>query len=71
MKPVKSSNVSEIGYDESTKTMDVRFKKTNALYRYTQVPKTVYDEFISAESIGKFLHKNIVGNKSYPFTKVE
>lgn len=56
--PVESSNIKGIGYDEKTKILTVVFKK-NTKYRYSDVPKTIYEELMAAESIGKFFHSRI------------
>jgi hypothetical protein len=49
---VKSSNLSEVGYDADTQVLEVQFKK-GAIYQYFDVPVEVYDELMEAESIGK------------------
>ena len=61
---VNSSNVEEIGYDSATQTLEVLFKKGN-IYQYFDVPQTVYDNLISAGSVGEFLNKEIKGNYRY------
>lgn len=67
LKPVKSSQVSHIGYDEATKTLAVTFTRgTGAIYHYPDVSKETYVAFNKAESIGSFFGKHI---KSLPFKK--
>lgn len=56
--PVNSSNVQEVGYDEPTQELQVRFKN-NSLYRYIGVPKVEFDNLLGAESVGKYLNANI------------
>lgn len=60
MKPVESSNIRSIGYDESKADLHVEFKGSG-IYIYHDVPKEVYDGFMAAESKGNFLAKNIKG----------
>ena len=68
MKPVESSNIRAIGYDESKAELHVEFKGSG-VYVYHDVPKETYDKFMAAESKGSFLAKNIKG--VYPATKKE
>lgn len=50
--PVKSSNVEAMGYDEATKTARVRFKGGQT-YRYTDVPKDLFEAVVGSQSVGK------------------
>jgi len=59
MKPVESSNIRAIGYDESKAELHVEFK--GGIYIYHDVPKKVYDNFMVAESKGSLFAKNIKG----------
>lgn len=52
---VESSNLSAIGYDSQTHTLGVLFR-ANTLYFYCGVPQKVYDDFLKAESLGKFFN---------------
>lgn len=69
--PVISSNVKSIGYDVQTKTLEVEFL-TESVYQYSDVPPTVWREFLrrkrTNESIGKYLNGNV--KRTYDFTKV-
>jgi hypothetical protein len=56
MEKVNSSNIEEIGYDESISALVVTFKNTSS-YRYIGVPKDVYESLMKAESIGTFFSK--------------
>lgn len=56
--PIQSSNVAEVGYDPATMTMEVAFTN-GSVYQYFDVPETVFQELLSAESIGKFMHEQI------------
>jgi KTSC domain len=62
--PVSSSNIASIGYDQKTRTLEVEFLK-GGVYQYFDVPQAVYEEFISAESKGKYLADQIKGNYRY------
>jgi len=57
--PVKSSNVASVGYDEQTKTLEVAFQ-SGGIYQYSGVETQTHADLMGAESIGKFMHQNIV-----------
>jgi hypothetical protein len=58
--PVSSSNIESVGYDADSSTLEVEFKK-GGVYQYYDVPGHVYEDFISAESLGSYLHHSIKG----------
>jgi hypothetical protein len=53
MKAVESKMFSAVGYDSETQTLQVRFAN-GGTYAYLDVPETVYQELMAAESKGKF-----------------
>ena len=61
---VQSSNVEAVGYDSGTSELYVRFRNGSA-YKYSGVPKTVYDGIFKAESVGRYLNESIRGLYSY------
>jgi hypothetical protein len=61
-KSVTSTNIQSIGYEDTD--LEVTFKG-GSTYRYSKVPKSVYDELMSAESIGSYFAKNIKNNYTY------
>lgn len=67
MHPAISSNIAAAGYDEATRTLEIRFSN-GATYRYNDVPKEVYEGMWKAESMGKFVHASIASK--YKFAKV-
>lgn len=69
MKPVESSLITAIGYDEATETLRIEFKSGGA-YEYANVPKHVHEDMLASESVGKFFLRRIKGNPEYLFTKV-
>jgi len=62
--PVTSSNVDSVGYDTGTQTLEVEFKN-GYIYQYFDVPETIYQQMINADSAGKFLINNIKGVYRY------
>lgn len=60
---VESSNISEVGYDAQTQTLEIMFKDGN-IYQYFDVPAHIHAELL-AGSPGKFFHANIRGVYRY------
>ena len=60
----ESSNVSEIGYENSTLTLEVKFHN-GGVYQYFDVPQHIWEAFKAADSKGKFLAHNIKGHYRY------
>lgn len=58
--PVKSSQIASVGYDATTKTMEIKFK-TGGHYSYPGVTPDVHAKFMAAESIGKHFSQHIRG----------
>lgn len=65
--PVQSSNISEVGYDPASMTLEVAFTN-GTIYQYFDVPETLYQELLHAESVGKFLNTQI--KNSYRYAKL-
>jgi hypothetical protein len=66
-KPVTSSNIASIGYDENTSTLEIEFLN-NSIYQYFDVPLHIYQGLMQADSHGQFLAQNIKG--VYRYSKV-
>jgi hypothetical protein len=64
----ESSNVEEIGYDADAEEVWVRFRNGGRLYKYSNVPPVVWDEFRVASSKGTFVNR--VLKPSYPDTRM-
>jgi hypothetical protein len=62
--PVTSSTIVSVGYDAATGTLEVEFKSGD-VYQYFDVPPRVHEEFMAAQSQGKFLHQHIKGRYRY------
>lgn len=65
---VKSSNVSEVGYDEVKQILEIKFINGD-IYQYLNVPKHIHYSLIESPSIGKAIHTMIRGK--FTFKKVE
>ena len=66
-RPVTSSNIASIGYDENARILEIEFK-SGAVYQYLDVPQEVYVELMGSESHGKYLAARVKGN--YEFSRV-
>jgi hypothetical protein len=64
---VKSSNISEVGYDPETKTLGVKFHNGGVAHYHDVAPEK-HTAMMAAESIGKHLHAHI--KDVHKFTKV-
>ena len=64
---VASSNVSAIGYDSQTQTLEVEFLG-GSVYQYYNVPHEMHSRFMQAPSKGRFLNAYI--KNSYPYSRV-
>lgn len=64
LRRVESEMLLLAGYDRRSRILQVVFR-TGGTYRYKDVPANKYDELMSAESIGQYMHKNIIGRYEY------
>ncbi len=56
--PVDSSVISEIGYEEDIKVLEVRFHNGH-VHQYFSVPRSEYEALMSARSIGSYFNRVI------------
>jgi hypothetical protein len=63
---VESSNIARVAYDNAAESLHVEFKN-GSLYVYSEVPQTVFEEMLSARSVGKYFGKNV--RDVYPFDR--
>jgi hypothetical protein len=61
---VRSSNVEAVGYDSSELTLYVRYLDGSE-YAYYGVPEFIYDDLLSTNSIGSYLHVYVKNQYSY------
>lgn len=65
--PVSSSNLSSIGYEQETSTLEVEFNH-GGIYQYHEVPEDVFDSLMQAGSHGIYFNANI--KNDYHTTKL-
>jgi hypothetical protein len=66
--PVKSSNIAAVGYDSTSKTLEVEFK-TGDIYTYSNVPPATVIAFRKSKSQGNYFASWI--KKQYKGVKSE
>ena len=59
-KPVSSSNIKEIGYDEATQQMEIEFKQ-GKVYTFCGIPPNVYESLFNASSVGGYFNAHVRG----------
>ena len=64
LRAVQSEMLNLVGYDPAVRTLEVVFN-TGDHYRYLEVPLSEYEGLLSAESIGQYMHKHIIGHYDY------
>jgi hypothetical protein len=61
---ISSSNISELGYDEDRRILEVLFHG-GSVYQYFDVPPQIYNELRQASSVGQYINANIKGHFRY------
>lgn len=56
--PVKSRILRSVGYDESTKTLEIEFQ-TGLVYQYAGVPPKIYADLMHSDGIGKYFSEKV------------
>ncbi len=65
--PVSSSNLHSVGYDPSTRTLEIEFHN-GGIYQYSNVSSHIHNELMSASSLGEYFAANIKNN--YQWQKI-
>lgn len=65
--PVESSMIRAVGYDSTTRELEVVFT-SGRTYRYTEVPPEVYEGLLAAESKGRYMRAYILD--VYPYSPI-
>ena len=64
---VSSSNLKSIGYENAI--LDIEFKNED-VYRFSNVPKDIYEALMNAESHGKYFNEHIRNKEIYDPKKI-
>ena len=57
-KPVRSSDLSSVGYDERRQLLEIEFR-SGGIYRYLEVPKETFSGLMDSESKGRYFATHI------------
>ena len=60
---IKSSMIKSIGYDQNSSTLELEFN-SGAVWQYFDFPESLWYDFESTESKGKFFHREIINQYS-------
>lgn len=66
--PVRSSNLRAVQYMEASSDLYIWFHYNDAVYRYENVPPTVYGQLIQQSSVGDYFQTTI--KPMFPSTKM-
>ncbi|MFN7179436.1 KTSC domain-containing protein [Hyphomonas sp.] len=66
-KHVASSNVTSIGFDPNSETLEIEFKG-GAVYQYYGVPAHLYEQLMGSSSVGSFVNTYI--RNAFPYSLV-
>ena len=58
--PVESRALASVGYSTRLRALEITFKR-GGTYRYLDVPRSVYDDLLAAESKAGFYNRNVRG----------
>ena len=64
---VESSSIASVGYGRASKLLEIEFR-SGAIYRYREVPESVFTAFSTARSKGHFFSTQVRGK--YAFEKL-
>jgi hypothetical protein len=62
--PVDSDAMTSVGYDATSRTLEIQFKNGGAIRQYYDVPAEVFDDMMAADSQGDFFNTEINGKYS-------
>ena len=67
--PIDSSLIRSIGYDFPNSLLEVELLPSGRVYRYFDVPLSIYNELMAADSKGSYFNESI--RDLYPFEELE
>ena len=67
--PVSSSNISSIGYDPESRTLEIEFLSGGGIYQYFNVPESIYNALMAKSSYGSYFHRHI--KDQYQWAKIQ
>ena len=67
--PVPSTMIRSVGFDAGSSVLEVEFVASGDVYAYYDVPLSVYDELLTADSLGAYFNEYI--KDLYAFQQVQ
>jgi KTSC domain len=67
--PIDSTLIRSVGYDFANSILDVELLPGGRVYRYFDVPLSIYNELMAADSKGSYFNESI--RDLYPFEDLE
>ena len=59
--PVESRALAAVGYSRRLRALEVEFRRGGTTYRYLNVPRSVYEQLLAADSKAGFYNRHIRG----------
>ena len=56
---VRSTAIIKVGYDSSINNMYIDFEDSDPHYTFCGVPESIFEDFVSSDSVGRYYHQNI------------
>ncbi len=66
--PVTSSGLAAVGYSRRLRALEVEFRD-GSVYRYREVPRSLYRDFLAAESKARFYNRHV--RRKFPSVRVK
>lgn len=61
---VESSNLASVGYDADNQILEIEFNH-GGVYQYFDVPESIFEELMGADSHGRYFANNIKNEYQY------
>lgn len=62
--PVNSNQIYAIGYDDAIERLVIVFHN-HRIYQFFEVPQTVYNELLIADSKDQYMQSSVIGSYAY------
>ena len=59
--PLDSSMIEAAAYDQASKTLYLQYVNTGKVFAYEEVPEEIFQELLTASSVGRFVRAEILG----------
>ena len=66
--PVSSTQLTSVGYDSATLTLEVEFRK-GGIYQYVGITAEIHERLMAAESVGTFFN-TVIREGGFAYVRV-